>query len=59
MTNEEIIKIATEQSAEDIGCKAEDFFSNKNVVVPFKLGKNAKNTISNRLQQTLFLMVII
>lgn len=42
MTNEEIIKIATEQSAEDIGCKAEDFFSSKNVVVPFKLGKNAR-----------------
>ncbi|MCR5671490.1 MAG: GNAT family N-acetyltransferase [Butyrivibrio sp.] len=42
MTNKEIKEIALRQSAEDIGCKAHDFLSNKNVVVPFCLGKNAR-----------------
>ena len=42
MTNEEIMRIAATQSAEDIGCKAGDFFKDENVVVPFKLGENAK-----------------
>ncbi len=41
MTNSEIKEIALRQSAEDIGCKAHDFLSDKNVVVPFKLGRNA------------------
>ncbi len=31
-----------EQSAEDMGCKAEDFLKDKNVSVPFRLGKNAR-----------------
>ena len=30
------------QSAEDIGCQAHDFLSDKNVIVPFCLGKNAR-----------------
>jgi GNAT superfamily N-acetyltransferase len=42
MNNKEILEIAVKQSAEDIGCKPEDFFSGSNTVVPFKLGKNAK-----------------
>ena len=42
MTNSEIKEIALRQSAEDIGCKAHDFLSNKNVVVPLCLGKNAR-----------------
>ncbi|SKA60989.1 hypothetical protein SAMN02745111_00328 [Eubacterium uniforme] len=42
MTNEEMIKISMKQSAEDIGCKIEDFLNDKNVYVPFKLGANAK-----------------
>ena len=42
MTNEEIIRIAMEQSAKDIGCKPEDFFRNDNVLVPFMLGADAK-----------------
>lgn len=42
MTNEEIIRIATAQSAKDIGCEADDFFKEENVVVPFKLGQDAK-----------------
>lgn len=31
-----------EQSAADLGCKAEDFISDKNVIVPLKMGSNAK-----------------
>ena len=42
MTNKEVYRIAMEQSAEDIGCRAEDFLSVSNVVVPFRLGQNAK-----------------
>lgn len=42
MTNSEIKEIALRQSAEDIGCQAHDFLSDKNVVVPFCLGRNAR-----------------
>ena len=42
MTNQDIFKIAMKQSAEDIGCAAEDFLKNDNVMVPFKLGANAR-----------------
>lgn len=42
MTNSEIKQIALNQSAEDIGCRASDFHSDKNVIVPFCLGKNAR-----------------
>ena len=42
MTNSEIKEIALRQSAEDIGCQAQDFLSEQNVVVPFCLGKNAR-----------------
>ena len=42
MTNKEILQIAMEQSAKDIGCSVEDFLKTKNVTVPFSLGKDAK-----------------
>ena len=42
LTNKDILRIAMEQSAADIGCKAEDFISDKNVIVPLKLCPNAK-----------------
>lgn len=42
MTNKDILRIAMEQSAADIGCKAEDFISDKNVIVPLNLRPNAK-----------------
>lgn len=42
MTNEELLRIAMRQSAEDIGCRPEDFLSDENEIVPFKLGENAK-----------------
>ena len=43
LTNKDILRIAMEQSAADIGCKAEDFLSDKNVIVPLKLCPNAKH----------------
>lgn len=42
MTNREIMEIAMRQSAEDIGCRAEDLKANENVICAFKLGKNAR-----------------
>lgn len=42
MIIEEILHIAMEQSAEDINCKMEDFMKSQNVIVPFRLGKNAR-----------------
>ena len=42
MTNPQILRIAMEQSAKDLGCQAEDFIRNENVVVPFALGPEAK-----------------
>ena len=38
MTNREMMEIAMRQSAEDMGCRVEDFKADKNVVVPIKLG---------------------
>ncbi|MCR5367540.1 Acetyltransferase (GNAT) family protein [Eubacterium ruminantium] len=46
MTNEEMMQIAMAQSAEDMGCKAEDFTKTENVLCQFKLGKNAKKYYS-------------
>ena len=42
MTSRDMLRIAMEQSAEDVGCEAADFLSDKNVVVPFRLGAKAK-----------------
>lgn len=42
MTNREMLEIAMKQSAEDIGCEAVDFLKEDNVVVRFRLGKNAR-----------------
>lgn len=42
MIAKEILYTAMEQSAEDIGCKAEDFLRESNVVVPFRLGDRAR-----------------
>ena len=42
MTNREVLKIAMEQSAEDIGCRADDFLARENILVPFRLGMNAR-----------------
>lgn len=42
MTTRDMFRIAMRQSAEDLGCSAEDFLSDHNIVVPFKLGPHAK-----------------
>ena len=42
MTNEEILRVALNQSAEDLGCSPDDFLKESNVIVPFKLGEKAK-----------------
>lgn len=42
MTNREIIEIAMRQSAEDMGCREEDFLADRNIIRPLKLGKNAR-----------------
>ena len=42
MTNHKMLEIAMRQSAEDIGCCADDFRLSENIIVPFELGKNAR-----------------
>ena len=42
MTNREMMEIAMRQSAEEMGCREEDFKTNRNVVFPLKLGKNSR-----------------
>ena len=42
MTTQDMLRIAMNQSAEDIGCSTDDFLSPHNIVVPFKLGSKAK-----------------
>ena len=46
MTNQDLLRIAMSQSAEDLGCRPDDFLSDKNVIVPFRLGENAKKYYS-------------
>lgn len=42
MTNQEILRIAMEQSARDLGCGAADFLAEENRVLPWRLGPEAK-----------------
>lgn len=42
MTNRDIMRIAMAQSAEDMGCRPEDFLAADNVVVPLRLGARAR-----------------
>ena len=42
MTNQEMLKIAMKQSAEDMGCMADDFLKEENVMVSLHLGANAR-----------------
>ena len=41
-TNSEIMRIAMQQSAKDINCRAEDFLSDTNVFVRSELGPDAR-----------------
>ncbi|MCM1579315.1 MAG: GNAT family N-acetyltransferase [Ruminococcus sp.] len=45
-TNKEILRIAMEQSASDICCKAEDFLRDENVITGFEIGEGAKKYYS-------------
>ncbi len=42
MNYQEILRIAMEQSAEDMGCRAGDFLRSENAAVRLRLGKNAR-----------------
>lgn len=42
MKNRDMLETAMKQSAEDIGCVSDDFKSGENVIVPFRLGSNAR-----------------
>ena len=42
MTTRDMLQIAMDQSAEDIGCSADDFLVNRSIAVPFRLGSKAK-----------------
>ena len=42
MTNRDMLEVAMEQSAEDMGCTPDSFRSGENVIVPFRLGANAR-----------------
>lgn len=51
--NQDIIKIAMQQSAADINCKIEDFLEEENVIVPSGLGKLAKKYYAEPIACTL------
>ncbi len=42
MTNQQILWAAMEQSARELGCKAEDFLHSRPVVVPYETGRQAR-----------------
>ena len=45
MTDKEVLQIALAQSAEDIGCKAEDFTKTENVICKYHMGEHARKYI--------------
>ena len=53
MTNQDMLRIALRQSAEDIGCRAEDFLLPENAVVPFHLGERARKYLKEPISCTL------
>ena len=53
MTNDEILKIALAQSAEDIGCAPDDFLTDKNVIVPFRMGEKVRKYYKKPITCTL------
>ena len=42
MTNHQLLSVAMRQSAEDMGCAAEDFLKDENVIAPLRLGAHAR-----------------
>ena len=53
MTNKDMLQIALRQSAEDIGCRADDFLLDHSVTVPFCLGANARKYLKEPITCTL------
>ncbi len=49
MVAKEILHIAMEQSAEDMGCKAEDFLREQNVIAAFRLGDRARKYLKESI----------
>ena len=57
MTNREMMEIAMRQSAEDMGCRVEDFKADKNVVVPINLGKKARKYLKEPITCNLAFLI--
>ncbi len=55
MTYNDMLRIAMEQSAEDLGCKADDFTKTCNVIVPYNLGKNVRKYLKLPITANLYL----
>ena len=53
MIDPKILRIALEQSAEDLGCRPEDFQKSENVLFPLQLGKNARKYYKEPITCTL------
>lgn len=53
MTKKEMLSIAMRQSAEDIGCRADDFLKTENTVVPYRMGMNARKYLKEPITCTL------
>ncbi|MEY8266472.1 hypothetical protein AALA79_08920 [Lachnospiraceae bacterium 64-25] len=59
MTNKEILRIAMEQSARDINCKASDFLCSNHVIVRSGLGADARKYYKEPISCSLILKVYI
>lgn len=53
MTKHDIWQIARAQSAEDMGCRSEDFLSAENMVVPIRMGPGARKYLKEPISCTL------
>lgn len=53
LTNQKVLETAMKQSAEDIGCKADDFRKDHAVMVPFHLGTNARKYLKEPISCSL------
>lgn len=59
MTNEDILRIAMQQSAADLDCKSEDFLKKENIIAIKRKIIRRENILTFRLIVILFHMVII
>lgn len=47
-----MLRIAMEQTAEDIGCRPKDLECDQNVIVPYRMGTNARKYLRNSIPAT-------